>query len=154
MIDMVEERTKAVVKSQYCCLAKSNEGIDWNDIIPSTLLLLPENPIIDLPLLELIHLRLKLLEIDRLTVKTLCLVIVSIENRTLKQETQTRRFRNSNALRTICLSDPIRMAARANNHRSHGDHLANLVHHETLSMDLQTEPFCAIDDNRRSVHLK
>lgn len=146
-------------KLVFCQLVFLFPDVDCNDTGGDDLrlrfLLFAENPVIDLSLLKLVNFRLIHAEIDR---PFLCLdgflVVICVENRPFQQKTQSRCFGDGDLSRPIRVSDPLRHTAASHHQSSHSDHFANLVHHETLSVDFQTQPLRVVDDNGCLIELE
>ena len=115
-------------------------------------LLLPKDPSINLPLLKRRHLHLILAKINLLLPKLRRRpLVIRIEDRPLQQQPQPRRLRDAEFVRAVAFGDPVDVAAAADEQRRHGNHLADLVHHEALAVDLEREPFGVVDEARGGV---
>ncbi len=111
-------------------------------------LLLPKNPLINLPLLELGDLLLKLVEIDLLALKLPDRAfIIRLEDGPLEKQAQAWRFRDADVVWAVALVDAGERRSAADDEGDHGDHLADLVHHEGLPVDFEGEPFGIVDDD-------
>lgn len=90
MVNVVEERGKPRQQSAKAAVD------DQSGVLRMLSFLLPEDPVIDLPLLELVDFLGIVVEVDRLLSQRLRLLVEDFEDRALQQETQSRRFRNRN----------------------------------------------------------
>jgi hypothetical protein len=96
-----------------------------------------EDSLVDFSLLELLELLLVLAKIKLFLVVLDSLnVVVAVEHRALEQQTQTRNLGNADLLIALSLDDAFDGSTTADSQCDHTDHLADLVHHERLTVDL------------------
>lgn len=115
---------------------------------------LTEDTIVNLTLLELINGIGMLVEVDGVFARLMGLPVIRVEDGPFKKQTQTGSLGNGDLIGAVSLDNPLGITAAAHDHGSHGDHLADLVHHETLAMDLEAEPLGAVDDDGLFGHLE
>lgn len=133
----------------------SEKGKDYGKDLRIRLLFLAEDPIIDLALLELVDFLLILAEIDGfLAQRGGCPLVVAVEDGPFEQQSQSRRLGDGDLRGSVRVHDALGVAPGSDEHCRHGDHLADLVHHEALAVDFEAEPLGAIDDDRVAVDLE
>jgi len=111
------------------------------------LLLFPKNSLINLPLLKFSNLLLKLIEIDLFPLKlSYRALVIRLKNRPFQKQAQTWRFRDADVVRPVALVYARERRPAAYDEGDHGDHFADLMHHEGLAVDFEGKPFGVVDD--------
>lgn len=112
-------------------------------------LLLLKNLGVDKLLLKLIDLGLVLGKVQGITLILLRdHVVVVVKQRVLQKQTKSRGFCNGDLTGSEAVVDTADRATGTDDHHGDSNHLADLVHHERLTMDVYRQPLSAVDNDR------